>query len=147
VGPPDGARKWGKNMTLLCSIGKERGVFDSRRFDEPDGFRDLSWGRSVPHAKFGSGCGDGPPEFPQERVIEFIEQKRCELTYLPPYSLEYNPTEQAFSKLKGNLRGACARNQRRLVEIISEALIVRHCGYRTVVQTLWRWFVGVGCVG
>jgi transposase len=78
--------------------------------------------------------------------MEFIEQKGCELTYLPPYSLEYNPIEQAFSKLKSNLRGACARNQRRLMEIISEALrtisasdaedFFEHCGYRTVVQTL-----------
>jgi hypothetical protein len=60
--------------------------------------------------------------------------------------LEYNPIEQAFFKLKGNLRGACARNQRGLMEIIGEALrtisasdaegFFEHCGYRTVVQTL-----------
>ena len=40
------------------------GVFGSGGFDETEGFRDLSWGRSVPHAKEGPGYGDGPPAFP-----------------------------------------------------------------------------------
>lgn len=57
-----------------------QGVFGCGGFDEPEGFRDLSWGRSASHAKEGPGYGDGPPEFPQGRVMEFIEQKGCELT-------------------------------------------------------------------
>jgi DDE superfamily endonuclease len=31
------------------------------------------------------------------------------LIYLPPYSPDFNPIEQAFSKLKSYLREACAR--------------------------------------
>ncbi len=81
-----------------------------------------------------------------ERVRDLIEAKGCELIYLPPYSPDYNPIEQAFSKLKGYLRAACARSQDTLMDLIGEALstisakdtkgFFEHCGYRTVVQSL-----------
>jgi transposase len=81
-----------------------------------------------------------------ERVRELIEAKGCELIYLPPYSPDYNPIEQAFSKLKSYLRAACARSQDTLMEVIGEALstisasdvegFFEHCGYRAVVQSL-----------
>ena len=81
-----------------------------------------------------------------ERVRELIEAKGCELIYLPPYSPDFNPIEQAFSKLKSYLRDACARSQRALMEVIGEALstistsdacgFFEHCGYRAVVQSL-----------
>ena len=48
-----------------------------------------------------------------ERVRELIEAKGCELLYLPPYSPDFNPIEQAFSKLKSYLREACARSRQR----------------------------------
>ncbi len=34
------------------------------------------------------------------RVRELIEQQGCELIYLPAYSPDFNPIEEAFSKLK-----------------------------------------------
>jgi transposase len=43
-----------------------------------------------------------------ERVRELIEGKGWELIYLPPYSPDFNPIEQAFSKLKSYLPEACA---------------------------------------
>ena len=54
-----------------------------------------------------------------QRVRELIEAKGCELIYLPPYSPDFNPIEQAFSKLKSYLREACARSQQTLVEVIN----------------------------
>ena len=82
-----------------------------------------------------------------ERVRELIEGKGCELIYLlPPYSPDFNPIEQAFSKLKNYLREACARTQQTLMEVIGEALhtitvsdaegFFKHCGYRAVIQSL-----------
>jgi transposase len=81
-----------------------------------------------------------------ERVRELIEGKGCQLIYLPPYSADFNPIEQAFSKLKSYLRSACARSQDTLMEIIGEALSTistsdalgyfEHCGYHRVVQSL-----------
>jgi transposase len=36
-------------------------------------------------------------------VRELIEKRGCELVFLPPYSPDFNPIEQAFSKVKGML--------------------------------------------
>ncbi len=45
------------------------------------------------------------------RVREIVEGRGCELLYLPPYSPDLNPIEQAFAKLKGLLRKAEARTR------------------------------------
>jgi transposase len=38
-----------------------------------------------------------------------IESAACQLLFLPPYSPDFNPIEQAFSKLKQHLRRAASR--------------------------------------
>jgi transposase InsO family protein len=81
-----------------------------------------------------------------ERVRELIEHKGCELLYLPPYSPNLNPIEEAFSKVKGILRKAEARTREALVEVMGRALsavnghdargFFDHCGYRPLAQLL-----------
>jgi transposase len=81
-----------------------------------------------------------------ERVREIIEGRGCELLYLPPYSPDLNPIEEAFAKVKALLRRAAARSREALVETIGAALdaitaqdahgFFGHCGYRTPVQLL-----------
>ena len=51
-----------------------------------------------------------------------IEQAGCTLVYLPAYSPDFNPIEQAFSKLKTLLRRAQARTQEALEAAIATAL-------------------------
>src|SRR5918993_5202764 len=149
-GPPEGSPQLVEEHH--CSLQHQQGaghgsVSGCGGLDQWDGFPDLSGGCSVAHAKAGPGGGDGQLECPQgERVRELIEAKGCELLYLPPYSPDYNPIEQAFSKLKSYLRDACARSQQALMEVIGEALrtistsdalgFFEHCGYRAVVQSL-----------
>jgi transposase len=80
------------------------------------------------------------------RVKEIIEGRGCEVLYLPPYSPDFNPIEQAFSKVKGLLRRAQARTRRALIEAMGVALsavsardargFFGHCGYRSVGQLL-----------
>jgi transposase len=53
---------------------------------------------------------------------ELIEARGCELLYLPSYSPDYNPIEEAFSKIKEILRRACARTREALLEALGEAL-------------------------
>lgn len=43
------------------------------------------------------------------RVRDMIERAGAELRYLPPYSPDFNPIENAFSKLKALLRKAAER--------------------------------------
>jgi|SRR5215210_1182615 len=80
-----------------------------------------------------------------ERVKELIEQRGCELLYLPPYSPDFNPIEEAFAKIKGLIRKAEARSREGLVEAIATAIsaltvqdargFFEHCGYCTAVQS------------
>ena len=46
-----------------------------------------------------------------KRVRELIEARGCELVYLPAYSPDYNPIEEAFAKIKSLLRKAAARSK------------------------------------
>ncbi len=81
-----------------------------------------------------------------KRVRELIEQRGCELLYLPSYSPDYNPIEEAFAKLKRLLRKACARTKEALVEAIAAALsaisaqdargFFEHAGYRPTAHLL-----------
>jgi len=56
------------------------------------------------------------------RIRELIEAAGCELWYLPAYSPDLNPIEEAFSKLKAALKKAAARTKEALLEATGEAL-------------------------
>ena len=47
-------------------------------------------------------------------IREALVARGCDLLFLPPYSPDFNPIEQAFSKLKAILRGLGARTQETL---------------------------------
>lgn len=74
-----------------------------------------------------------------EGVRQRIEAAGAQLLYLPPYSPDLNPIEQAWSKLKGHLRSAKSRTAAVLEEMIAQALQTisaqnaaawfSHCGY------------------
>lgn len=80
------------------------------------------------------------------RVRKLIEERNCELVYLPPYSPDLNPIEEAFSKIKGVLRKVGARSRETLIEAMGKALdalttwdakgFFEHCGYRSPGQLL-----------
>ena len=77
---------------------------------------------------------------------ELIEGKGCELVYLPAYSPDFNPIEEAFSKIKCTLRQAGARTKDALVGALGETLSAisvqdargyfEHAGYRLQAQLL-----------
>ncbi len=66
------------------------------------------------------------------------------MLYLPPYSPDFNPIEEAFSKLKGLLRKTEARTREGLIEAMGRALdavsaqdargFFEHSGYRVMGQ-------------
>lgn len=55
-------------------------------------------------------------------VREAIEEKGANLLYLPPYSPDLNPIEQAFSKIKSFLRKTGARTKDMLWQAIGNAV-------------------------
>jgi transposase len=72
-------------------------------------------------------------------VRELIEGRGCTLVFLPSYSPDFNPIEEAFSKVKNSLRKARARTLGALFEATHRALSAvtavdvggyfEHCGY------------------
>jgi transposase len=76
----------------------------------------------------------------QPEVRAAIEQAGALLRFLPPYSPDFNPIEQAFAKLKAFLRAFRPRTFEHVCELMAAALglfmpdecanYVRHCGYR-----------------
>ena len=142
-------RNRGKNTTLLASMSVEgmgpslavEGVTDRKVFEA------YIEGVLAPSLQ----CGqivimDNLSAHKGERIKELIEERSCELLYLPPYSPDLNPIEEAFSKIKGILRKAEARSREALVEAMGRALdavtsrdargFFEHCGYRVLGQQL-----------
>lgn len=74
-----------------------------------------------------------------DAIRALIEGAGCALRFLPPYSPDFAPIEQAFSKLKAALRRAGARTRAALEDAIAVALDTisaadargwfRRCGY------------------
>jgi transposase len=81
-------------------------------------------------------------------IRELVEERGAQLLYLPPYSPDLNPIEQAWSKFKQFLRAAKARTGEALDQAITAALQTitpenaaawfRHCGYQgtAIVESL-----------
>jgi len=72
---------------------------------------------------------------------EWLAGRGVEVLYLPPYSPDFSPVEQAWSKLKTRLRAAAARTLEALRDAVREAIEwisgqdarnwFDHCGYHT----------------
>ena len=141
-------RNRGKNTTLLASMGvggmgpcfaveggTTKAVFEA--YVELVLAPSLSPGRTVVMDNLSAHKG--------ERVRELVEERGCELLFLPPYSPDFSPIEEAFSKLKALLRRAQARTKESLVGAIGRALDAitpedargwfGYCGY-AVTQSL-----------
>ena len=81
-----------------------------------------------------------------KRIRELIEGRGCDLIYLPAYSPDLNPIEEALSKIKHLLRKFGTRTKEALIEAMGRALAAvsaqdvrgffEHCGYRTPAQQL-----------
>jgi len=57
------------------------------------------------------------------KVVDLIQAKGCQLLFLPGYSPDFSPIEEAFSKLKTYLCREGARTREALQEAICQALL------------------------
>ena len=65
---------------------------------------------------------DNLPAHKGHEVRLAVEAAGATLRYLPPYSPDFNPIENAFSKLKAFLRKAAARTIDKLCDVIRDTL-------------------------
>jgi transposase len=143
-------RNRGKNQTLIAAITLEGAMGESmtveggtdalafetyvERFLAPS----LSEGQVV--------ILDGLGAHRTEKVEELIEGRGADLVFLPSYSPDLNPIEEAFSKIKNLVRKEGQRVREALVEAIGRALAAvtpedaagwfAHAGYRSQDQPL-----------
>jgi transposase len=142
-------RNRGKNTTLIASMSVHgmgeamciQGATDAEAFEvyvEHFVAPSLSEGQVVVLDKLGAHR--------PTRIRELIEARGAELVFLPSYSPDLNPIEEAFSKIKNILRKLGARTHEALLEAMEEALSMvtpwdaagwfDHCGYEVEVQYL-----------
>lgn len=141
-------RNRGKNTTLLASMGPggmgpclaveggtTKAVFEAyvERILAPS----LSPGQVVVLDNLSAHKGD--------RARELVEERGAKLLFLPSYSPDFSPIEEAFGKLKALLRRGKARTKEALLQAIGRALDAitsedakgwfGHCGY-VIAQSL-----------
>jgi transposase len=142
-------RNRGKNVTLVSSISLSgvgpsmsvEGAVDGKAFEayvEHFLAPELRRGQVV--------VMDNLSVHKSGRVERLVEEAGATLLFLPPYSPDMNPIEEAFSKLKGMLRKVQARTKEALVEATGRALdatttqdirgFYADCGYSLPSQSL-----------
>jgi transposase len=142
-------RNWGKNVTLLASITEEGlgpclAVEGSTTREIFEAYLEGVLAPTLRPSQI--LVMDNLSAHKGARVKEIVEGRGAELLYLPPYSPDFNPIEEAFSKVKGLLRRAEARTREALIDAIGRALsavttqdargFFAHRGYRPMVQLL-----------
>jgi len=143
-------RKRGRNQTLIASITLQGAMGESVSIEgstDAELFEAYVERFLAPTLQAGQVVVlDGLGAHRTGRVRDLIEASGADLVFLPPYSPDLNPIEEAFSKVKGIVRKAGARTRGTLDEAVGEALSAvtpqdaagwfAHCGYRPLDQPL-----------
>ncbi len=136
-------RNRGKNTTLLATMTLEGGMGEAMTVEGSTTakvFEAYVEEFLAPNLKEGQVVIlDNLTAHKSEKVRELIDVRGCELIFLPAYSPDFNPIEEAFSKIKAHLKKAAARTREVLLEAIGRALDAitvsdalgwfAHCGY------------------
>jgi transposase len=136
-------RNWGKNTTLMAAMtldGIQAAAVIEGAMDRPvfDQFVDQFL---VPILRPGQTViWDNLSVHQSVDAAALITAAKCKVVFLPAYSPDFNPIEQAFSKLKAQLRRANQRTVEGLWEAIGHGLDqisasdargwFQHCGYQ-----------------
>ena len=140
-------RNWDKNVTLIAALSTE-GVGAAMSVEgATDGAAFEAYVKHflLPNLKEGQVVVmDNLQVHKSKKVGKLIESVGASVLFLPPYSPDFSPIEEAFSKIKAILGSIEARTQQTLVEAIGQALDAvshkdalgwfSHCGYRLTDQ-------------
>ena len=141
-------RNWDKNVTLIAAMSAE-GMGQAMSVEgATDGAAFEAYVKHflLPTLKEGQVVVmDNLQAHKSTRVRKLIESVGASVLFLPPYSPDFSPIEEAFSKIKAILRSIEARMQQTLVEAIGQALDAvsrkdalgwfSHCGYPLTDQS------------
>ena len=143
-------RNRGKNTTLIAAITLEGGMGAPMTVEgatDSEAFEAYVEHFLAPTLREGQVVVlDGLDAHRPKRIRELVEARGADLVFLPSYSPDLNPIEEAFSKIKHLVRKEGARLSEALVEAIGRALTAvtaedtagwfAHAGYRPQDQPL-----------
>jgi transposase len=135
-------RNRGKNTTLIASITLEGAMGESMTVE---GATDaLAFEAYVEHflaptlERGQVVVLDGLGAHRTDKVTQLIEARGADVVFLPSYSPDLNPIEEAFSKIKQLVRTAGARLREALEETIGRALAA------VTIEDAAGWYVHAG---
>jgi transposase len=119
-------RNRGKNTTLIASITLEGAMGESMSVEgatDAEAFEVYVEHFLAPSLREGQVVVlDGLGAHRPQRIRELIEARGADLLFLPSYSPDLNPIEEAFSKIKTLVSKEGARVREALVEALGRAL-------------------------
>jgi transposase len=119
-------RNRGKNTTLIAAITLEGAMGESMTIEgatDAAAFEAYVEHFLAPSLEEGQVVVlDGLGAHRTEKVRELVEGRGADLVFLPSYSPDLNPIEEAFSKIKGIVRKVGARTREAPEEAIAVAL-------------------------
>jgi transposase len=132
----------GKNTTLIAAITLEGAMGKSMTVEgatDSEAFEAYVEHFLAPTLEKGQVVVlDGLGAHRPQRIRELIEARGADLLFLPSYSPELNPIEEAFSKIKALVRKEGARVREALVEAIGRALAA------VTIEDAASWFAHAG---
>lgn len=118
-------RNHGKNTTLVAALAPE-GLREPWLIEGAMTTETFEWyirNELVPRLRPGQVVVlDNLSAHKAASIRQAIESQGCALLFLPPYSPDFTPIEQAFSKIKAILRGLGARTRDALQEAVRLAI-------------------------
>ena len=76
-----------------------------------------------------------------DEVVELIETTGAIVQFLPPYSPDLNPIEEAFSKVK-----FCLKENEHLLDILDPEMLLLHAFTNITVKDCQQWIKHAGYV-
>jgi transposase len=130
-------QKRGKNISIISALSLEKVLASSNVYGSVDGttFEAFIVTKLVPEL-WENACVvlDNARIHLGEMVKEALEKKGAKLIYLSPYSPEFSPIENFWSKVKAILRKLKARTYKDLIDGIVEAMA------QVTQQDIRNWF-------
>jgi transposase len=119
-------RNRGKNTTLIASMTLEGGMGEAMALEGAtdaavfEAYVERFLAPSLPEGRI--VLLDNLGAHKTRRVRELAEARGAEVWFLPAYSPDLNPIEEAFSKIKALLKKAAARTKEALIGAMAQAL-------------------------
>lgn len=130
-------QKRGKNISMIGALSLEKVLAITNIYGAVDGVTFESFIVKELLPKLWKGACvvmDNAKIHLGEMVREVIEKAGAKLRYLPPYSPEFSPIENCWSKIKAILRKIKARSYKDLIDGITSAML------QVTQQDIRNWF-------